>query len=529
MYLLSDLYLSEKVVIPEDSCIVLVVNDNAKYFSFLQNLVKSIMILHDVKIIVLTINCEELLTNHILYETINEFPSKITVKSIKFENLKINAVENFSKGLLPIQFLKPFALRFLLNESEVSEKNILYLDVDIFPLRRLDVLFDYIVEKPLIVTELGIEYEKLNNGYHNFLNRSEVYRYFNNIPGNQRWPVGPPPNSGVIGFNKERDYELINEWYEITKYVCENPVLMPYISWWDQGTLILALERLRLIKLPTSNTLLNKTILIEDKTRYSNLDLSSEPAHLVHFIGTHKFNIISNIGEKFNKLDEDIKISILYNNKKDLENIHPRKYLNFIDLNNLSPIPKFDKYYLDGLDIFKIFISKHNILDNDCSVVGCVLPTFNKSYGTKIDHLYNWYQYKYIKNLVDNTEIVFCHSKCWGLHSQSEDPTWKKNFQQHFRQEFSDSEWVEEKLYKITGLKYDGIKQAPYGNQVICNKNLFIQLQEYAQEYIPKVIEQFGENPDYNVPNKDISLGYILEELILLWWSNKSCVNFLTI
>lgn len=526
MYILSDLKSSEQIKIEDQNEILLIVNDNPKYISFLQNLLRAILYLHDVKINIIAFECYDNLSDNILYQIKNDFPNNIKIINFTFNHKDTEIKYAIKKGLIPIQYIKPIAIKQFISDPQNKHiKKLLYLDADIFPLRRLDNLFDYLDDKPLIVKELGIDIDRPEK-LANILNKTEIYRYIE-IPNENRWLNSPPPNSGVLGFKLDRDTDIIEEWYSITKHICSNN-LMNLIAWWDQGTLILALEKLGMLSIVTEDTSYHKTVLIENSQTYRNLNLSQEPSSLVHFIGVNKFNIIGNINEN-NKIQKlKFKIFIPYADSKEIKSIHPRTYIDFVNLKTSKIDQKYKNYISDKLDIYKIYMLENIVSNNiDYDIVGCILPQWNNLCSKKIDHIYNWDIYKYLEQIKDNPNIVICGSSCNGIYSRPSDPLWKQNFQKHFREEFSDSEHIQEKIYKISNLTYDGIGVVPYGNQIICHREQFNKVVAYAQEIIPKTIDIFGNSPEYNVPKPEVSLAYILEEIFMLWWSNQKCLHFI--
>jgi hypothetical protein len=73
-------------------------------------------------------------------------------------------------------------------------------------------------------------------------NKPELY---DRLPVPRRLDCGV--NAGVIGLDRERDAGLLNVWCGLVERAFADPTLQPLISWYDQGSLIWALESLGLL------------------------------------------------------------------------------------------------------------------------------------------------------------------------------------------------------------------------------------------------------------------------------------------
>ena len=106
---------------------------------------------------------------------------------------------------------------------------------------------------------------------------------------------------------------------------------------------------------------------------------------------------------------------------------------------------------------------------------------------------------------------------------------WHKNFQKHFRNLYRNSDFVQEKIKKITGSEYDEASRCPYANQIICNKELMQELIDYMRSVIDKVLDTFGPDFQYpNAPDPRRNIAYIMEEISMLWWANKKNIKYLS-
>jgi hypothetical protein len=516
MYNLSDLINSKKTSISTDSAIVFIVNDNASYYAFLKQCIYNILHLHEVEIYVLCLNCAKEIQK-LLYDFKDE---KLFILNIEFESELSDLETKFKNKQHEFQYIKPIALNFLINKLKNTKKYFLYLDADTFPIRNLQLLFNEIHSKLLIIKELGVNYRSL--GYETYVNSMAIYNYFD-IPIEQRWGRREPPvNTGVIGFNIHRDYEVISSWLQITTKILRDN-LKQMVKWWDQGCFMLALESLNKKNEASDEKIYNYTIL---NNELKQKNIHEIDANIIHFIGDQKINII----KKINKDEKDanfLEIAVAGHTEKQFFCINPRSYLKYTMLSDLNYSK--DIYSNNSIGESRVFLA-NNVFKESSEVVGTVSASWNKKYyPNKIDHILNWPQFPFIEKIKTDPSMVVCATICSGSYSKRNDPLWIKNFQTHFRNEFKQSEWVEKKLYDITGLKYDGIRPAPYANQIICHKTVFYELSQFMKKHIDKIIEEFTLNPEYNTPDPNRSLAYTLEELSMLWWSSQKEYHFIPV
>lgn len=517
MYSLADLHSSEKLKINSDSAIVFIINNNIGYFNFLKTSIYNIVSLHDVNIYILCLSCKTEIEK--LLKPLNN--NKIHILDIEFPKHLQDLEIKFLHRQYEFQYIKPIALDFLISKTNNKVKNLLYLDADTFPIRNLKHLFKEINQKLLIIKEFGIDYNKL--GYEKYVNSLSIYNYFDSIAQQDRWGRREPPvNTGVIGFEIPRDKEFIDTWTNVTTRILREN-LRPLIRWWDQGCFMLTLEILKSKHIVSNNQSYNHTILHKNITDNT---IQNTDSNILHFIGDNKINILRMI--KPETVDSSfLEIAIAGHAPEQFFSIHPRSYLQY----KVLPELEYDKpiYRENSLGESRIFLA-NNIFRESSDVIGTVTPSWNKKYyPNKIDHILNWPQFPLIQQIRQDPSLVVCSTICAGAYAKSYDPLWTKNFQIHFRNEFKNSEWVEQKLFDITGLRYDGIRPAPYANQIICHKTVFYDLCAFFKQHIDAIINEFTLKPNYSTPDPNRPLAYILEELSMLWWSSRKGIQLVPV
>lgn len=517
IYNIIDLNLSIKTTIPENSAIVFIINDNFKYFKFLKQAIYNLQQLHDVNIYILTFNCKEK-----IQKLLHDFDiSKINILEIAFDAKDNDLEKDFLNLYTEFQYIKPFALKYLISfirDSDIKCNNLLYLDADVFPLKNINQLFEVINNEFLVVKEFGVDYRVY--GYDNYLNSIEIYNHISVLAENRYPRRKPVPNTGVLGFNINRDMQIIDQWYENTKIILQKN-LKQYIKWWDQGVFILTLEQLGKNNIVSDNRKFNYTVLFENIQPYT---LSTIDANIVHFIGDNKIdNLPLYTHSSATEKKYPIEIAVAGHSPDQFVTINPRSYLKFCMLSELN----YDNitYASNSLGEARVFLA-NNIFDKNTQIVGTVTASWNnKYYPYKIDQIYNWpFQYIFNKILYDKS-LVLCATLCTGAYSKNNDPLWSKNFQQHFRNVYPNSHWVQDMLYDTTGLVYDGLRPTPYANQIICHKDLYQELCFFVRKHIDKIIEHTS-NITYGYDSKR-SIAFILEELTMLWWASKTNVQFI--
>ena len=519
MYNLVDLHHSQQIAIESDCAVVFIINNNVKYFNFLIQAVNNITYLHDVDIYILCLDCKSQIQQ--LFQSYQN-NTKLHILDIEFSQDLMDIKEKFISRQYEFQYIKPIAFHnFIKNQLNKNIQKILYLDVDTFPVRNIQNLFQDITKKLVVIQELGIDYNTF--GYRQYVNSLSIYNYFKISQPNMWGRREPPVNTGVIGLDVNRDKEIINTWEQVTiKILREN--LRPLVKWWDQGCFMLALELLGKKDIVSNNRDYNHTILYKD----CHLTVLQETeANILHFIGDQKINILKMVNNKQDVNAEFLEVAIAGHNSEQFFCIHPRSYLQYKILSELN----YDKeiYKDNSLGESRIFLA-NSLFKESSEVVGTVSASWNKKYHpNKIDHMLNWPQFPVIEKIQKDPSLVVCATICAGAYSKKHDPVWTKNFQTHFRNEFKQSEWVEQKLFDITGLRYDGIRPAPYSNQIICHKTVFYELCDFMKRHIDDIIETFSLKPNYQTPDPNRPLAYILEELSMLWWASKPGVQLIPV
>lgn len=185
--------------------------DDFKYFySSIRNNYKGIIIVAPIDF-----------TNEQLTE-LSDYDVKISIVSSE-SVLSFTKIETTGRW---VQWAKPSIIKEISDRHSV--RRILWLDVDIVILKRLDEIFEYIDSKVLMTKD--------NFAPKTCLNLQGLYE-------NQNDEV--PINSGVVGLILERDVDLLDNWILKTKKATDDDIKCK-ISLYDQGCLIWAVNELRL-------------------------------------------------------------------------------------------------------------------------------------------------------------------------------------------------------------------------------------------------------------------------------------------
>lgn len=202
-----------------------------------------------------------------------------------------------------VQWAKPSIIKEISNRYSV--RKVLWLDVDIVVLKRLDEILEYIDSKTLMTKD--------NFAPKTCLNAPKLYE-------NQDDEV--PINSGVVGLILERDANLLDNWILKTKKAIDDNVKRK-ISLYDQGCLIWAVNELNLNHLVIDKKEWNypaKKNIYEDSIPtkwihdidsinsgiFGEIELDNRNATIVHFAGKPQLNHLT-------KLDNSIVIGYIAN------------------------------------------------------------------------------------------------------------------------------------------------------------------------------------------------------------------------
>lgn len=229
-------------------------------------------------------------------------------------------------------------------------------------------------------------------------------------------------------------------------------------------------------------------------------------------------------------LNGAVELALLGHKPEQFVSIRSQPYLKPVLLNDISLLkPKYKTYQLAES---RFLLTKDYPFRNTSEIVGTISASWNNKYlHHKIDDIAAWPTFPFLVEILNDPTIVLCATLCLGAYSKPSDPIWIKNFQQHFRNEFKNKDIVTDILYNITGLKYDGLRPAPYANQIICHKSLFISFRKFIQAHIDDIITECTRqlDKDYSAVH-DINrpLAYILEEVSMLWWSSQKNLVFVS-
>lgn len=227
---------------------------------------------------------------------------------------------------------------------------------------------------------------------------------------------------------------------------------------------------------------------------------------------------------------KNIQIALIGHKQDQFQDIERREYLKPVLLDNLS----YEKpeYSSNALAESRFLLSQEDHFDNTSEIVGTISASWNKKYlRNRIDRLHLWEEARLLPQMAKDKSIVLCAGICLGAYAKPCDPIWTKNFQQHFRNEFKNKTIMNDLLYNITGLRYDGLRPAPYANQFICHKSIFQEFRSFIRNHIDSLIKECTEklDPDYSsVHDPSRALAYILEEVSMLWWSSKKEMIFVS-
>ena len=506
-YDISDLMLSNPEKIAKGNAIVFVYNGSSSYMSFFSNAIRCVPYLCDAEIII--VKPKALNIEHIVKHINNK---------IHTIDLESTIPKDIIRNKQAFQFLKPYAIKYIYaNRNRLKINKILYIDIDTMLIRNIGKLFDAIKTNPLVVKELGVDIEKY--GYSNYVNDPIIDEIFNIKKDNKIQYPTIHCNTGVLGFDFTRklDTNLINKWALFTsRILSEN--LIPHIKWWDQGVFNLAIEYVGAKHILSNNRNFNHTVLPEIVNK--NFNMSFVHSNIVHFIGESKPNLSNILMNK--KIHNNLDISLCGHKPVIDQSFQSRKYLTY---RNLNTLPYSDKRWSNNsLGESRIFLADQ-IFDDEKDIWGCLTASFNQKYFPfKVDHINNYID---PNACISNKNKVFCTSLCLGNRAARDLDLWHKNFQHHFRNLYKDSEFVQDKIEKITGMIYDPNNLAPYANQIICHKDLFRKLSNYIKSIIDLVFQEFSENFIYpNIPDNRRSLAYVMEEITMLWWSNQKDITY---
>ena len=535
-YDISDIVSSKQVEIDSENAILIICNDHPRYRDWLYNCLKNIIHLHDVRIIFVSDSPPpmEAITRSLAGKKHNiEYISTQTIYDLyKNANSYIKDKSKVQPLPGPFCYLKPCVYKYIMNNNDKFKvKKLLYMDVDLIVLRRLDVLFDFVDKQPMLAEELGFPLK--NYPWESFMHKDPIVydQYFPGIPVENR-AVYPQmfANNGVLCFDLTRklDQEILNLWHEYTKVVVQNNLDFDVVKWHDQGVMQLALEKLGLVKLITKERQFNHTVYVKNER---NFDLTTSTDKIVHFVGDTKPDLKQLLMNSNLKYIDNIRIVACGHKDEQEKLFHPRSYLKFYNLNKLEySDPRFAS---NSLGEARLFLAD-NIYENiDSDILGCVTASWDTKYKPlKIDSMMNWPMINKIMNADDST--VFCASLCYGKRARAHAPSWETNFQKHFRLDYPGTEFIEEKIFKITGLKYDMQNLCPYANQIICRRELFLHFKGYMKNIAPTIIDEFGL--DFQFPKESVagsccydkrrSLAYVLEEVSMLWWANQQNLKY---
>jgi hypothetical protein len=529
-YNIRDITEAEPMNIDTSNAIVLMYDGSDSYKDYFINIVKTIKHLHNVKIIVI---CDKNSIESLDIEYLKNNNLSTDIVPILIEDVYecFPRVHKFIKKIKFFQYIKPFVIKHILDIKNVlGLKKILYLDIDILPLRRLDQIFDAIDQDPVMVEELGLDIGKY--GYRTYINDPYVYSIFTDIEEKNRIKFPQMPvNTGVLGFDltRELDINIINTWKNLTIECIKHRLGPEIVKWWDQGIFLLVVESLGISDKISKNQKFNHTIYIKDN---NNIDLSRLDSNLVHFIGDIKPVLKQDL--YYTNNNKKIKIAVCGHSDLQCKNFHNKKYFKFYNLNSLN----FDNslYRNNTFSESRILLSTDPIFSDEYDILGTITASwFNKYQASCLDQLYNWHVFNLIDNLPENH--VICASLCMGNNCGPGDPLFRRNFQKHFRKIFPYTDSIQDIIYDVTNMEYKENTVAPYSNQIIANKNLFFKYKNYMCNIIPKLIDAFGI--DFNFYPASIKgaesfdvrrpFGYLVEEVSMLWWSNQPGLVFVSI
>lgn len=187
-------------------------------------------------------------------------------------------------------WIKPFLVQ------QVPYDNVVWIDVDALPIRPIDDLIDLVKKQPFVFLD---QYNPSVTG-----NNPKLYEL---LPVHRPVDKNLTINNGVFGLNVKRDHEFFNWWIHASYAAFREPDIRQLFSWWDQGTMIWALNRTsnpnglvldlgKKFNYPANGCKYAKDDM--DRKRYldgrhffEELRRDHPEAHVVHWLGIKKFEL----------------------------------------------------------------------------------------------------------------------------------------------------------------------------------------------------------------------------------------------
>lgn len=187
-------------------------------------------------------------------------------------------------------WVKPFLV------ESVQHDNVIWIDIDALPIRPLDELVDLVKKQPFVFLD---QYNPAVTG-----NKDELYEL---LPVCRPVDKNLTINNGVFGLNVKRDHEFFNWWIHASYAAFREPDIRKLFSWWDQGTMIWALNRTSNIdglvldlgkkfNYPANGCKYAKDDLdrkryVDSRYFFEELRRDHPETHIVHWLGIRKFEL----------------------------------------------------------------------------------------------------------------------------------------------------------------------------------------------------------------------------------------------
>jgi hypothetical protein len=230
--------------------------------------------------------------------------------------------------------------------------------------------------------------------------------------------------------------------------------------------------------------------------------------------------------QHYNNLNDNLEIAILGHEKERLARIPKFKIFKPLLLQELKYSQEKLKH--NKFAESRIFFSDFEF-DKSKKVVGCLTSSWDEKFNApKLLEIYSWNKLYINFTKIIKGESILCGGLCRGESVSVHQALWRRNFQKHFRKVFPNSDFIENGIFKITNMRYCGLRPAPYANQFICKKDFYNRYKDYLNKIITNLLDYFyGLTYKFDTYS-DRTFAYILEEVSMLWWSKQDNISFIS-
>lgn len=259
-------WLSDQVTLPED-CAVLTATDERMFVGF-QMMYASLRYRHNVPVFVVDLGMAGFQQSWV---------DDLGIKRIPYTDLDLAV-----KGPNWQTWNKPFYFK------AVPEKyqRILWIDADCVVTGHLDEAFETLQERPFITRDtVSSRTCSPQKALRSLQNHPDLYDL---LEVKKNWSGDVLINAGVVGFDRERDREILDEWEYCVFEASQTPRIRKLIRLFDQGALIWAMEKVGHVDV-VEDAIWNDASL--SKGHVNNIDyfksgVATSASKIVHFAGT---------------------------------------------------------------------------------------------------------------------------------------------------------------------------------------------------------------------------------------------------